>query len=81
MKITGAGNPNSKAVINLETGKIFLTIKEASEWAGLKSVSSIGENCKGNNKSAGTHPETGIRLYWRGGELSNEVKQRRNQNS
>lgn len=63
-KITGDKNPNSKKVVNLETGKIFYTIKEASEWAGLKSVSSIGQCCKGKQKTAGIHPVTKERLTW-----------------
>lgn len=63
-KITGDKNPNAKAVKNLETGRIFATIKEATKWAGLNSASCIGECCRGNKKSAGTHPETGVRLHW-----------------
>lgn len=63
--ITGDKNPNAKGVINLETGKIFTTIKEASQWAGLKSVSGIGECCKGRQKSAGKHPDTGEPLHWK----------------
>lgn len=60
----GDKNSNAKAVKNLETGKIFTTIKEASLWAGLKSVSSIGQCCRGKQNSAGKHPETGESLHW-----------------
>lgn len=63
-KIIGEKNPNSKKVVNLETGKIFSTIKEASEWADLKSVSSIGQCCKGKRKTAGVHSVTKERLTW-----------------
>lgn len=63
--IMGDKNPNSKAVVNIETGLIFTTITEASKWAGLKSLSCIGANCVGRTKSAGIHPETGERLHWR----------------
>lgn len=64
-EITGAKNPNSKSVINIETGKLFMTISEASQWAGLKSISCIGANCRGQTKSAGRHPETNEKLHWR----------------
>lgn len=62
--IKGEKNPNSKKVINLETGKIFNTIKEASMWIGQKSVSGIGQCCKGTKKTCGRHPETNIKLTW-----------------
>lgn len=63
--ITGDKNPNSKAVINIETGRLFTTIKAASEWAGLNSVSGIGQCCKGQRKTSGKHPITGEALHWR----------------
>ena len=63
--LIGDKNPNSKAVINLETGLNFSTIKEASEWAGLNSVSGIGQCCKGKQKSAGKHPITQEPLHWK----------------
>ena len=62
--LKGDKNPNSKAVMNLETGMVFSTIKEATEWAGLKAVSCIGANCRGERKSAGKHPITGEKLHW-----------------
>lgn len=64
-EITGSKNPNSKAVRNIETGKVFDTIKDAAKWAGLKSVSTIGQNCRGEKKSAGKHPDTGEKLHWK----------------
>ena len=64
-KITGDKNPNSKKVINLETNKVFSTIKEAAAWAQLKSVSGIGQCCRGKQKTSGKHPITGEPLHWR----------------
>lgn len=64
-KITGDKNPNSKKVINLETNKVFSTIKEAATWAQLKSVSGIGQCCRGKQKTSGKHPITGEPLHWR----------------
>lgn len=81
--IKGSKNPNSKAVINLETGKIFSTISEATKWAGINGVSCIGANCRGWVKSAGKHPETGEKLHWRylkEGELEIESEQSGNHN-
>lgn len=60
----GDKNSNAKSVKNLETNKIFTTIKEAAEWAGLKSVSGIGQCCRGKQKTAGRHPETNEPLHW-----------------
>lgn len=67
-------NPNSKKVVNIETNKIFNTIKEASQWAGLNSVSGIGQCCKGKQKTAGKHPDTNEPLHWKyiDDERSNE---------
>lgn len=62
--ITGDKNPNSKKVRNLETGLIFNTIKEATEWAGLNAVSCIGANCRGQRHSAGKHSITKEPLHW-----------------
>lgn len=62
--IMGDKNPNSKAVKNIETGKIFTTITEAAKWAGLKSISGIGQCCKGIQKHSGRHPEAGELLTW-----------------
>lgn len=70
--ITGSKNPNAKKVVNIETGRIFDTIKDASIWAGLKNVSTIGECCKGHRKTSGKHPETGEPLHWRYAEKGGE---------
>lgn len=63
--LIGRKNPNAKAVINIETGKIFTTIKEAAQWAGLNSVSGIGQCCRGERNVSGIHPETGEKLHWK----------------
>lgn len=44
---------NSKPVMCVETGVIFMSLTDASEWAGLKSVTSISECCAGRQKTAG----------------------------
>lgn len=48
----------------INTNQIFYSMIEAAKWAGLKSNSSIKDCCKGRNKTAGKHPETGERLHW-----------------
>ena len=63
--LIGDRNPNSKAVYNIESKRIFSTIKEASIWANLNSVSGIGQCCKGKQKTCGKHPETGVPLHWK----------------
>ena len=69
--LIGSKNPKSKKVRNIETGIIFGTIKEASEWCGLKSVSGIGQCCRRERKTSGRHPITNKPLHWeyyQGGE-------------
>ena len=69
--LMGSKNTNSKRVKNLETDIIFDTIKEASEWCGLKSVSGIGQCCRGKRNISGRHPITNQPLHWeyyKGGE-------------
>ena len=60
----GANNPSAKAVLCLETGEVFLTMKEACEWCGLKCTTTIIKSCKDANKTAGKHPITGEKLHW-----------------
>jgi len=52
------------SVICLTTGEIFESIKDASEWCGLKTSAGICSCCKENQKSAGKHPITGEYLTW-----------------
>lgn len=57
----GEDAPNTKKVICLDTQQIFSCIKDAEAWCGKKGV---GDCCKGKQKTAGRHPETGERLHW-----------------
>ena len=56
---------SSKPILCVETNQIFSSRKEAAAWCGLKSASSISEYLAGRKKSAGKHPETGIKLHWK----------------
>lgn len=47
------GNSMMKKVLNLTTGDIFSSIKEASNFCNLKSSSRITEVCRGKFKTAG----------------------------
>lgn len=60
------GDKSSRAtkVICLNTKQVFNTVKEAGEWCGLKSCSSISACCNNKRKVAGRHPETGEKLKW-----------------
>lgn len=77
--LIGDKNPNSKAMKNIEIGKVFLTIKEAANWCHLNAVSGIGQCCKRKQKTSGCHPETGKRLHWeyynKAGDIRDECKQ------
>lgn len=60
----GKKGVNGTKVKCLNNGKEFNTMKEASDYAGLKSTSKIGMVCNGKRKSAGKHPITGEPLHW-----------------
>lgn len=49
-KRCGENNPRATAVLCIETGQVFMTIKQACEWANS---SKVGEVIKGNRKTAG----------------------------
>lgn len=51
-------------VINVDTGKIFNSMKEAAKWCGLSSAGRISYCCQGKVSSAGKHPETKSPLHW-----------------
>lgn len=55
-----------KPIICNQTQQIFKSIKEASEWCGLKQTS-IEEYLRGDKKrkTAGKHPITGEKLTWK----------------
>lgn len=56
-----------KAVICLNTMEVFDCMMDAARWCGLKTSASIGQVCNqtGKQKTAGKHPETGEKLYWK----------------
>lgn len=58
----GSGTP-TKYVRCINTGQIFNSIKEASDWCNLNS-SGIGQVCRGKAQSAGKHPDTKEPLRW-----------------
>lgn len=50
----------------LNTGKIFPSCRAAADWCGLVGTSGICSVCKGGKqKTAGVHPVTKEKLYWR----------------
>lgn len=51
---------NAKKVVCIETGDIFNSIKDASEWCH----GNIKGFFKGKQKYAGKHPDTGEKLHW-----------------
>ena len=62
-KVNGKNNPRAKKVICITTGKVFDTIKEASEFYNICN-SSIIECCKGRQQSAGKL-QNGTKLIWK----------------
>lgn len=50
-------------VRNINTGKVFNSIREAAKWANIDKEG-IRRVLKGEKKSAGKHPITGEKLYW-----------------
>ena len=63
-RMSGANNHCSKSVICLNTSVVFDTLKEAANWCGLKSYSSIAHHLAGKHNSSGRHPKTGEKLVW-----------------
>lgn len=55
----------SKKVQCIETGDVFIGLKAAAKWCGLKNGSSISNYCRGIKKSAGKHPITKQPLHWK----------------
>ena len=62
-KIANWNNPNAKAVYCIELDKIFWGAKEASNLYKVNRFS-ISNCCRGKQKYAGKHPETGEGLHW-----------------
>lgn len=65
VQMRSRGEYSKRKVECLNNKKIFNSIVEASEYAGLKSCSGIGDACKNQNISAGKHPKTKEKLYWK----------------
>lgn len=59
-KYLGAENSVSKKVINIESGLVFDTVKDACAFAGSRHV---GDVCRGTRNTAGT--KNGTKLHWR----------------
>lgn len=57
-------------VVNLETGKVFISQQDAAEWAGLKYARNIIAHLNGTRQSAGKVPETKQKATWRYAQLS-----------
>lgn len=53
-----------KRVKCINTGVVFDSAQEASEWCGLKHRDSVAGAARGATKSSGRHPETGEKLIW-----------------
>lgn len=51
---------NSRKVICLNTREVFESVKSASN----KYHGHVGKCCRGETKTAGTHPDTGEKLHW-----------------
>lgn len=60
----GGNNPMAKPVICINTGEVFPSCKEASDWCGA-SRQHISRVCRGERKHTGRHPKTGEMLEWR----------------
>lgn len=61
--VSSQNNPNAKKIVCLETKQVFNTIKDASLWCNVSDTSIIAY-LKGRSKSAGKHPQTGVKLHW-----------------
>ena len=64
-KNKGSKNGNSSKVLCITTGEPFPTVGKASEYCNLKNSSNISACCRGEQKTAGKHPETGEPLVWK----------------
>ncbi|MBC2722025.1 MAG: GIY-YIG nuclease family protein [Desulfosporosinus sp.] len=59
----GENNPGAHSVVNLNTGRVFTLVNDASKFFEI-SHSTIVNCCRGRRKSAGKHPETNEPLRW-----------------
>ena len=49
----GKNNPVARRVINIDTGKVFDTIREASKYYNIKCQGNISEACRGKRNKVG----------------------------
>lgn len=63
-KKRGGNNPNAKPILCINTGQIFPSGREASDWCGT-SRNNITRCARGERPSAGKHPITKDKLKWR----------------
>lgn len=66
----GGNNPMAKNVLCINTGVIFPSCREASEWCCVPRQN-IHRCCVGKRPSAGKHPNSKEKLKWR--YVSNEI--------
>ena len=66
-KYKGSKHPRARKILCVTTGKKFNCIKEAAEYYHMNpnKGANISACCRGKQKSAGKHPETGEKLIWR----------------
>lgn len=62
-KKMGGNNPIAKPVKCINTGEIFPSCKEASDWCGIHRAN-ISRCARGERPTAGKHPITGEKLEW-----------------
>ena len=64
--LKGENHPRRRKVKCIETGTVFNTLSEASEWCcGHTNMrGKISEVCNNKRKHAGRHPKTNISLSW-----------------
>lgn len=60
---TGKNSPNKRAVVCINTGQIFATVKEASDWSCAGK--GLFYHLKGKQATSGRHPITKEKLKWR----------------
>lgn len=63
-KYTGSNSPNSKPVYCYELNEFFVSATDAGIAYGINR-SNISACCRGDIKSAGKHPVTGVPLHWK----------------
>ena len=60
-----AGDNHKKKIICITTGEVFNSITEAINKYDLSTCGQIAKCCKGKQKTAGKHPQTGEKLTWK----------------